>query len=51
MTKKKLSHWSISPDLYLDFETKVKEVGLKRSQVVEQLLQLWIEFIFPNFED
>jgi hypothetical protein len=50
MTKKKLSHWSITPELYSEFETKVKEVGLRRSQVVEGLLQLWITYIYPQFK-
>lgn len=44
----KLSHWSIEPDLYNEFESKCKELGLKRSQVIMDLIKLWINYIYPK---
>ena len=50
MTHKTRAYYTIEPAVYDEFEKKVKEVGMRRSQVVEQLLVLWIDYIYPKIE-
>ena len=50
MTRKTRAYYTIEPAVYSDFEEKVKEVGMRRSQVVEQLLILWLNYIYPKIE-